>query len=160
MLLNSVVVAVIGTLVFRVLHPRHPRAAATYLLARSLEAVLLAIGTVLLIFTGSAVGNGLAYQVAMITLGVGSLPFCRALLQDRVVPAWLAMWGIVGYLVLAAGALLELIGLNVGVALAIPGGLFEVALGLILITRGFPDPAPMPRVSRQIPTTDELSATR
>ncbi len=144
MLLNSAVVAMIGVLVFRVFRRPHPRTSAIYLIARALEAILLAVGVVLLVSMGSAEINSLAYQVAMLILGVGSVLFCRALLRDKFVPRWLVVWGIVGYALLATGALLELIGLAVGLVLAVPGGLFEVALGLILMARGFPEPLGTP----------------
>jgi Domain of unknown function (DUF4386) len=140
MLLNSAVVATIGVLVFRVFRRLHPRTSAIYLIARALEAILLAVGVVLVVSMGSAEINSLAYQVAMLILGVGSVLFCRALLRDQLVPRWLVVWGIVGYALLAIGALLELVGLAVGLVLAVPGGLFEVALGLILMARGFPEP--------------------
>jgi Domain of unknown function (DUF4386) len=148
MLLNSVVVATIGVLVFRLLRRPHLRTAAAYLSARLLEAVLLAVGVVLLVWMRSVEGNDITYQIAMFALGVGSVPFCRALLGEQLLPGWLAVWGIVGYAALAAGALLELVGLPVGLVLAIPGGLFEVALGLTLMARGFPEPVPTPPATR------------
>ena len=88
MLLNSVVVAAIGVLVFRVLRRQHLRTAATYLTARALEAALLAVGVLLLVGMGSVEGNNLAYQFAMLILGISSVPLCRALLRDRFVPGW------------------------------------------------------------------------
>ena len=138
-MLNSVVVATLGILVFRMLRDSHIRTAVTYLAARALEAVLLAVGAALLILIGSVAANDLAYRAGMLALGVGSVPFCRTLLQSQFVPGWLAVWGIVGYAALGAGALLELVGLGQGLVLAIPGGLFEVALGVTLIARGFPE---------------------
>ena len=159
MLLNSVVVATIGGLVFRVFRHRHLRAATTYLIARVLEAILLAVGVFGLISMGSAASNDLSYQLAMLILGVGSVPFCRALQRDRFVPGWLAVWGLVGYVVLAAGALLELIGLGAGLVLAIPGGLFEVAFGVTLIARGFPDPIAADAATVQYAITDRLGAS-
>jgi hypothetical protein len=159
MLLNSVVVATIGALVFRVFRRGHLRTAATYLITRALEATLLAVGVFLLTSMGSAAGNNLAYQFAMLILGVGSVPFCWALQRDRLVPGWLAVWGIVGYVVLAAGALLELIGLSVGLVLTIPGGLFEVAFGLTLIARGFPGPVAPAPATRRYATKDRLGAS-
>ena len=148
MLLNSVVVTTIGVLVFRLLRRPHLRTAATYLSARLLEALLLGVGVVLLVWMGSVEGNDVTYQIAMFSLSVGSVPFCRALLRDQLVPGWLAVWGIVGYAALAAGALLELLGLPVGLVLAIPGGLFEVTFGLSLMARGFPDPVATPPATR------------
>ena len=148
MLLNSVVVATIGALVFRVLRRPHAATAAIYLLARSIEAVLLAVGAVLLVWIGSANGNDFAYQAAMLVLGLGSLPFCYLLFRNRIVPRSLSLWGMVGYAVLASGALLELLGFALGLVLSIPGGFFEVAFGLILIARGFPEPVGTPPTTR------------
>ena len=34
--------------------------------------------------------------------------------------------------------MLEILGYNVGVALSIPGGVFEIAFGVLLIPKGFP----------------------
>jgi Domain of unknown function (DUF4386) len=159
MLLNSVVVATIGALVFGIFRRRHLRTATTYLIARSVEAALLAVGVLLLISMRSPEGNDLAYQFAMLILGVGSVPFCWALQRDRFVPGWLAVWGIVGYVVLAAGASLELIGLSAGLALTIPGGLFEVALGLTLIARGFPETVAPTAATHRYAANDRLGAS-
>ena len=50
---------------------------------------------------------------------------------------WISI-GMAGYVVLAAGALLELTtGRGVAVVAAIPGGLFEIAVGVHLLRRGF-----------------------
>ena len=48
--------------------------------------------------------------------------------------------GLAGYTLLALGAVAELLGFGLGLALSIPGGLFEVVLGVILLFRGFPEP--------------------
>jgi hypothetical protein len=101
MLLNSVVVAAIGALVFGVLRGRHSRTAVIYLLARILEAALLAVGVLLLVSMAWPQGNDLGYQLAMIILGIGSVPFCWVLLKDRLPPGWLAVGGIVGSVLLA-----------------------------------------------------------
>jgi hypothetical protein len=67
---------------------------------------------------------------------VGSLFFCRSLLQARLVPRPLAILGLIGYSVLAVGGILELFGYGVGLVFSIPGGLFELVLGVLLIARG------------------------
>lgn len=159
MLLNCVVVIVIGVAAYPVLRRHHPLTASAYLLTRGFEAALLAVSSVLLLSLTTlahefdAAGDSRldplaraaqetslnAFWVAMIGLSLGSLPFCRALLQARLVPPLLAGWGAVGYALLAAGAALELLGHNVGVLLVIPGGVFEAVLGLLLIVRGFPE---------------------
>ncbi|MBO4205058.1 DUF4386 domain-containing protein [Micromonospora echinofusca] len=134
--LNSVMVFAIGVLVFRVLRRPHPGAAWTYLVARGAEAFLLTAGIVLLDPVGAGAAD-IAYQVAMLALALGSLPFCLALHRRRWVPRWLAIWGFAGYALLATGMVAELTGASVGVVLAIPGGLFEVVFGILLLVRGF-----------------------
>ena len=131
--LNSVLVAAIGVLVFRALRRLHPGTAWTYLGARGVEAFLLTAGVFLL---DSARADA-AYQLAMLSLGLGSLPFCLGLNRLGWLPSWLAIWGFAGYTLLAAGAAAELMGAAVGLVLAIPGGLFEIVFGLLLLARGF-----------------------
>ncbi len=166
LLLNSVAVAAIGTLAFNVLRRRHHRTATIYLATRTAEAVLLALAplgtlalallsrsgaetsdattdSVLQALARSAVENGQsAYWLAMATLGIGSIFFCRALIRSTLLPRFLAVWGIVGYAVFSLGSILELAGYGVGLALSAPGGLFEVAAGTYLLAKGFGAPAP------------------
>ncbi|MFI6226038.1 DUF4386 domain-containing protein [Micromonospora echinospora] len=134
--LNSVMVAAIAVLVFRALRRPHPGSAWTYLVARCAEAFLLTAGIVLLDRVGAGAAD-IAYQVAMVSLALGSLPFCLALARRGWVPGWLAIWGFGGYVLLATGAAAELMGVGVGLALAIPGGLFEMVFGFLLLVRGF-----------------------
>jgi Domain of unknown function (DUF4386) len=161
MLVNSAFVASIGVLMFPVLKPHHKFAAHAYLVTRVVEAVMLAVGTLsllLLIPLGHeyvAMGTGkpsvlpslarvaqegsqYAYWMAMIALGLGSLPFCLVLLRANLVPTFMAVWGMVGYAIFTAGGILEILGYGTGLALSVPGGLFELALGVLLIARGFP----------------------
>lgn len=158
MLCNSVFVATIGVLLFPVLLPFRARVAYTYLAARIIESVLLAAGVIFLLLptfiesaaadvaTLSLTANNASYQTAMIALGLGSIPFWYVVYGFRLLPAWLALAGIVGYAIFAAGAVLEIFGVRIGLYLAIPGGLFEIALAIWLIARGF-SPAPGPLAS-------------
>jgi hypothetical protein len=138
MLLNSGIVAAIAVLFFVALRQPHPRAAWVYLFARGAEAILLTVSVVLLT---SAQKNGadIAYQLAMLALGLGSMPVYVALAQARWLPRWLAVWGFAGYALLSVAAIAELTGLRIGLALSIPGVLFEIVLGVSLLHRGFPD---------------------
>lgn len=73
-------------------------------------------------------------------VGAVGVLFCRVLLRARLVPRAIAVWGVVGYAVFLLGAVLEVLGYGVGVALSVPGGLFEIALGVLLIAKGFAAP--------------------
>jgi hypothetical protein len=141
MLLNSAIVIGIGVLMFPILRPHNKAIAAGYLGTRIFEGVGLAIGVVsLIVLTGpAAIGaNFVAYNVAMAGLGIGSLFFCALLFRAGLVPRFLAVWGFVGYALFAGGSLLELLGVaGAGLVAAIPGGLFEVTFGILLIARGF-----------------------
>jgi hypothetical protein len=83
-------------------------------------------------------GNHYSYQIAMMSVAIVGVVFCRVLFRARLVPRFMAVWGLVGYAVFLVGAVLEVFGYGVGVVLAVPGGLFEIAFGVLLIVRGFP----------------------
>lgn len=117
--LNSAMVAAIGGLAFRALRRPRPGAAWAYLVARGAEAFLLTAGIVLLDSVGAGAAD-IAYQAAMLSLGLGGLPFCLALNRQRWLPRWLAIWGFAGYALLATGAAAELMGAGIGLVLAVP----------------------------------------
>lgn len=167
MLLNSVIVVAIGVLLFPVLRPHSERIALGYLASRLVEGLLLTVGVLSLLSliglsdayveAGAAAAahvetpaalaiqlNDGAYQVGMAALGAGSLFLCCLLYRTRLVPRGLAAWGFGGYAVLLAGSVLELFGVGVGLLLSLPGGLFEVVLGLWLIVKGFHPSAASP----------------
>ena len=74
----------------------------------------------------------------MVAVGLSGVVLCRVLLRARLVPRFVAIWGLLGYALLGLGAGLEVLGVGVGLLLSVPGGLFELALGVLLIARGFP----------------------
>jgi hypothetical protein len=160
MLANSAAVAGIGVLGARVLRRGARRTARVYLGARIAEATLLAgppASTLCLVAlarrgvrpsddTGpvlSAAARAVlersetTYWLAMTTLATGSVAFCRALLDGGLLPRPLAVWGIAGYAVFAAGGVLQLAGHEVGLPLSIPGGVFEGVAGTYLLIKGF-----------------------
>lgn len=82
-------------------------------------------------------GGFYGYQLGMTLWGLGGLMLCYVLLISRLVPRLLSVWGLVGYVIFLTGTLAELFGLEIGVMLSIPGGLFEISLSLWLIICGF-----------------------
>ncbi|MEM7374115.1 MAG: DUF4386 domain-containing protein [Bacteroidota bacterium] len=161
MLINSLTVVLLGIMLFPILHRYHPLTARSYLSSRLLEAVLLLIGLVALLSllslsqtlsadelaeasilkTWALAAHRYAYQLAMIVLGVGSLSFCLILFRTKLIPAFLAIWGLIGYVLLAAGAVAELFGYPIGIALSLPGGVFELTFGIWLMVKGFSFPS-------------------
>ncbi|MEM7338043.1 MAG: DUF4386 domain-containing protein [Actinomycetota bacterium] len=137
-MLNSVAVTVLGLVGFRLLRPENTRIGLGYLAARIAEAILLAGGVVVASGPTGSEADTTGYLLGMVALGLGSVPFCLALGSARWLPSFMARWGVLGYTLLAIGALTELAtGRAVTVLFAIPGGLFEVALGCHLVWRGF-----------------------
>jgi hypothetical protein len=157
MLTDALFVAVIGVLLYSVGRRIDERVAVGYLATRIFEAVGLAVGVVFVLLpvtlAGQEVddvaalaavagqGNAIAYRIAMIALGVGSVPFWYLAYRARLIPRFLAALGMAGYAILSAGYALDILGLDVGLLLAIPGGLFEAAVAIWLIARGFSSPS-------------------
>lgn len=82
-------------------------------------------------------GGFYGYQISMTLWGIGGLILCAALFVSRLVPRPLAVWGLLGYVVFMIGTTAEMFGYDIGVMLALPGGLFELSLSLWLIVKGF-----------------------
>jgi hypothetical protein len=77
------------------------------------------------------------YNIAMTTLGISGLILCYSFYKSKLVPRLLAVWGLVGYATILCGSVLEVLGLNLLTIHAIPGGLWEVFIGVWLIVKGF-----------------------
>src|SRR5947209_6492194 len=156
MLLNTGVDVGKGVLFFPILENHGKRTALGFLAAVIVEVVLLDVGVLALLMivplssqhgVGAGVAqafgslaaqaNTMAYQVAEMSLAVGSVFLCLLLFRTQLVPRWLAVSGLIGYPILMAGAIAEVFGLHIGVILTIPGIFFELALPFWLFTKGF-----------------------
>lgn len=151
--LNSIAVAGAGLIGFRLVRATDRSIGVAYLAARVAEAALLLGGILTAEFSNVTDADTAGYLLGMIALAVGSIPFCLTLGHRRWIPQPLAMWGIYGYGALALGAFLELTtGHSLTVIFAVPGGLFELALGLYLVRFGFRHPS-----SGSLPNTKEVT---
>ncbi len=159
MLLNTAVDLGKAVLFFPVLERHGRRTALTYLATMIFEVVLLAVGALSLLSlvpladrleNGQVTGdvartlaslavdsNEMAYQVGQAGLAFGAVFLCVLLYRTRLVPRFLAGWGVAGYVIHFAGAGAEIFGVHVSLVLLVPGGLFELALGIWLLVRGF-----------------------
>lgn len=163
-LVMGVAVVSIAVVLYPVLRRRTERLAVGYVVARALEAVVYVVsatGLLALITLGeehasaddstavAAVGRlimaerdaaGHAVLDAAV-FSVGALILNAALLRSRLVPRWLAGWGLAGSGAYLTAGLLVMYGLEPlsapQVTLEAPLGLQEIALALWLIVKGF-----------------------
>jgi hypothetical protein len=136
-ILNSMAVIVIGILMRARFAPDAPRAAEGYLWGRTIEAALLGAG-IWFLLTEREIAVDLLYAAAMVALAAGSVPLFLALTRLGLIPRWFGRWAVIGYVLLALGAVLEFVQPGIGIALAIPGGLFEIGFAILLLRVGFP----------------------
>ncbi|MCB1178793.1 MAG: DUF4386 domain-containing protein [Leptospiraceae bacterium] len=158
MLLNSLCVAGIGILAYPILNKYNNSIANTYFITRIIEAIFLTLGIISLFLMSYSTEffnlnlsleilsilpkifykfNYYSYNIAMFFLGAGSLSFCYLLFSNKLIPGFLSIWGLIGYLIFSIGCVLEIYGFEVGTTFAIPGGLFELVFGFWLIFKGF-----------------------
>lgn len=149
-----------GVLLFPLLKQHHERIAVGYLAARIMDALFIAMMVIFILLqiplgnaylnaaaadvatleTLSALfthGQHFAYQIGMSTLGVAGLLLCYTLYKATLVPRWLAVWGLVGYAIILVGMVSKIMGSGLGLASSLPGGLWEVFMGVWLIVKGF-----------------------
>ena len=164
-----------GILMFPVLKPHSERAAVGYLGARIIDATFIAVMALLILIqipvgieylnAGSSdtsylqalsavltEANLYAYEFAMITVGVAGLILCSMFYRTQLVPRLLALWGLIGYGILLLGSVLQVLGFNLNSIQAIPGGLWELFIGVWLIAKGF-------STSSQLPSEPTISST-
>jgi hypothetical protein len=160
-----------GVLMFPVLKQRSERLAIGYLAARIVDAVFIAVMVLLLLLqiplgseylktassnafylqslsTLSVQASQYAYMIGMSAVGLAGLVLNYTLYRAKLVPQWLAAWGFIGYAVILCGMVSALMGSGLADISAIPGGLWEVFMGVWLIARGFNSCAIVSRAAR------------
>ncbi len=160
-----------GVLMFPVLKQHSERMAIGYLAFRIVDAVFIAV-MVLFVLIQIPLGSEYlkaaasdapflqslsavfsqaqqyAYYIGMSALGVSGLMLCYTLYKAKLLPAWLAIWGLVGYATILVGMLSAVMGSGLGDLSSYPGGLWEVFVGVWLIVKGFNSPAVVSQPTR------------
>ncbi len=80
--LNSLAVTTVGVLGYRLVRAGHPGVGAGYLGARAAEAALLLGGVLVVQIADLADADTVGYQLGMLALGVGSVPFFHTVGKD------------------------------------------------------------------------------
>jgi hypothetical protein len=145
MVSSGIAVVGIGLLMYQVLKGVNQRLAIWYPVLRIVEFTVSTACGVYLLSQLQVVPNHLLW--VYVPTGMGGLILTYLLVVSRLVPRPIAAIGLVGYALLSVGVpldLLDLLDMNEGpgMALLIPGGLFEVVLMPIwLIAKGFNEKA-------------------
>jgi len=132
---NSIMVIFIGILFRKTLKEYNVLVANIYLFTRIFEAVALA-SIVLSLIPNFNISEDNGYFLAMLILGLGSIPMCWTLYKQAITPPWLAIWGLIGYAVFAFGFLVEFFGKEWSMYLLALGGLWEIIFAIWLIVKG------------------------
>ena len=149
-----------GVLMFPILKQYNERIAVGYLASRIVDAVFIAVMVLFILLQiplaseylkagGSDTSylqalstmfvqvNQYAYHIAMFILGIAGLLLCYVFYRAKLVPRLVAVWGLIGYAIIFCGSVQEVLGFNLQTIHAIPGGLWEVFIGVWLIVKGF-----------------------
>ncbi|HRE76824.1 MAG TPA: DUF4386 domain-containing protein [Flavobacterium sp.] len=133
--LNSIIVFAIGVLISAILIDYNKLVSRVYLVTRSIEALFLFF----MIFSSFGVfkniGNQIFYNIAMLTLGLGSIPMCWLLWKNKIIPSWLSVWGLIGYTIFSIGSLFVFVEISNNILFLLPGGLWELFFGFWLIIK-------------------------
>ncbi|MFN0204078.1 MAG: DUF4386 domain-containing protein [Bacteroidia bacterium] len=132
---NSIMVFFIGFWFRKTLQQYNALVGNIYLFARTFEAIILAC-LVLKLFSLSLISDNIGYFLGMLVLGLGSIPMCLTLYKHQIAPAWLAIWGIIGYSIFSFGFLMELFGNEWSMYLLGLAGLWEITFGIWLMMKG------------------------
>lgn len=134
-IINSTIVLFIGVWLRKALRQYNDLIGNLYFLTRLFEATALASLT-LDLMPSINISNDWGYFLAMVVLGLGSIPMCILLYKHAIAPKWLAMWGVVGYSMMAFGFFMELFGKNWSIYLLGLGALWEITFAIWLIIKG------------------------
>ena len=170
-----------GVLMFPILKQHSERIAVGYLAARIVDAIFIAIMMLFILiqiplgseylkaaapdtFYLQALGTLFtqaklyAYEIGMSTLGISGLLLCSTLYKAKLVPRWLAVWGLLGYAIILCGMVSAVMGSGLGDLSSLPGGLWEVFMGVWLIAKGFNASAFVPQATRTSTLAEPLVA--
>ena len=186
MLIFVMLTAMVGTAVLlRPVLGRHSETLAlSYVLARTLEVVMISIGLVaglLLIplswdvtagdgdMAGAVVladslktaGDWTGYLGAQMIFSISALVLNVAFLRNGLIPRWLAMWGLIGVpLMFASGLLVMFESLNSNTStlnlLVVPLAVQEMVMAVWMIVKGFAD---VEEDDPALPTRDRVAAS-
>ena len=136
----GVAVVGIGVLMFPILKLFKKRLALGYVIFRIIECTIIIVGGIYLL---SLLEFMWKYEmIIFVFTALGGLIFSYLLYLSKLVPRYLSGLGIIGYLMLFLGVVLDIFSIfnindGAGMLLYLPGGLFELFLPIWLFIKGF-----------------------
>jgi len=136
----GVAVVGIGVLMFPILKLFNKRLAFGYVIFRIIECTIIIVGGIYLL---SLLEFMWKYEMIIFAFtALGGLIFSYLLYLSKLVPRYLSGLGIIGYLMLFFGVMLDMFSFfnindGAGMLLYLPGGLFELLLPIWLFIKGF-----------------------
>src|SRR5947207_13606214 len=151
----------IALALYPLLKRQHPALALGYAGMRIAELAIAAVGFglggLLLVTLSATAANGASSEtlgtllialrhwtlmLVYVYTALGGLMLRYILLVKRIVPRWLSVLGLIGYVALLGASVLDMLGLvdtvaGLGLVGLVPGGLFEFLLPIWLFVRGF-----------------------
>jgi len=149
-----------GVMMFPILKQNNERVALGYFGARIVEAAIIAVSALFILLQIPLGGEFMkasasetsylqslsalfmqsqayTYQIGMVALGMAGLTLCYGFYRAKLVPQFFVIWGLIGYVSFLGGSMLEILGFNLQLLHTIPGGLWEMSIGVWLIAKGF-----------------------
>jgi hypothetical protein len=149
-----------GVMMFPILKQNNERVALGYLSARLVEAAVISVSALFILLqiplgaeflkaSASEIpylqslsalfiqSQAYTYQIGMVALGMAGLTLCYGLYRAKLVPQIFIIWGFIGYVSFLLGSMLEVLGFNLQLLHTLPGGLWEMSIGVWLIVKGF-----------------------
>jgi len=149
-----------GVMMFPILKQTNERVALGYLSARLVEATVIAVSALFILLqiplgveflkastseipylqSLSALfiqSQAYTYQIGMVALGMAGLTLCYGFYRAKLIPQFFIIWGFIGYVSFLGGSMLEILGFNLQLLHTLPGGLWEISIGVWLIVKGF-----------------------
>jgi hypothetical protein len=136
----GVAVVGIGVLMFPILKLFKKRLALGYVIFRIIECTIIIVGGIYLL---SLLEFMWKYEmIIFVFTALGGLIFSYLLYMSKLIPRYLSGLGIIGYLMLFLGVVLDMFSIfnindGAGMLLYLPGGLFELFLPIWLFIKGF-----------------------
>jgi hypothetical protein len=152
--------AVHGVMMFPILKENNERIALGYFGARIVEAAIIAVSALFILlqiplgaeFVKASASEtsyfqslsslfvqsqAYTYQIGMVALGMAGLTLCYGFHRAKLVPQFFIIWGVIGYVSFLGGSMLEILGFHLQLLHTLPGGLWEMSIGVWLIVKGF-----------------------